>query len=74
LAGLILKLKFQYFGHLMRRADLFGKTLILGKMKGKRKTAQQRMKWLGTWLDYRPLYKISEWVKTIFVHFILNHI
>ena len=42
----MLKLKFQYFGHLMQRADSFEKTLMLGKIEGKRKRGQQRMRWL----------------------------
>ena len=46
LEGLMLKLKFQYFGHLMRRADSFEKTLMLGKIEGRRRWGQQRMKWL----------------------------
>ena len=46
LEGLMLKLKLQYFGHLMRRADSFEKTLILGKTEGRRRRGQQRMKWL----------------------------
>ena len=46
LEGLMLKLKLQYFGHLMRRADSFEKTLILGKIEGRRRRGQQRMKWL----------------------------
>ena len=41
-----LKLKLQYFGHLMRRADSFEKTLMLGKIEGRRKRGQQRMRWL----------------------------
>ena len=45
LEGLMLKLKLQYFGHLMRRADSFGKTLMLGKIKSGRR-GQQRMRWL----------------------------
>ena len=45
LEGLMLKLKLQYFGHLMQRADLFEKTLMLGKIKGRRRR-QQRMRWL----------------------------
>ena len=45
LEGLVLKLKLQYFGHLMQRADLFEKTLMLGKIEGRRK-GQQRMRWL----------------------------
>ena len=46
LEGLMLKLKLQYFGHLMQRADSFEKTLMLGKTKGRRRRAQQRMRWL----------------------------
>ena len=46
LEGLILKLKLQYFGYLMRRADSLEKTLILGKIKGKRRRGSQRMRWL----------------------------
>ena len=46
LEGLMLKLKLQYFGHLMRRADSFEKTLMLGKIEGRRKRGRQRMRWL----------------------------
>ena len=46
LKGLMLKLKLQSFGHLMRRADLFEKTLMLGKIEGRRKRGQKRMRWL----------------------------
>ena len=46
LEGLMLKLKLQYFGHLMRRADLFEKTLMLGKIEGRRRRGRQRMRWL----------------------------
>jgi len=46
LEGKMLKLKFQYFGHLMRRADSFEKTLMLGKIEGRRRRGQQRMRWL----------------------------
>ena len=46
LEGLMLKLKLQYFGHLMRRADAFEKTLMLGKIEGRRKRGRQRMRWL----------------------------
>ena len=42
----MLKLKLQYFGHLMRRADSFEKTLMLGKVEGRRRRGQQRMRWL----------------------------
>ena len=44
--GLMLKLKLQYFGHLMRRADSLEKTLMLGKTEGKRRRGRQRMRWL----------------------------
>ena len=46
LEGLMLNLKLQYFGHLMRRADSFEKTLILGKIEGVRRSGRQRMRWL----------------------------
>ena len=46
LEGLMLKLKLQYFGHLMRRADLFEKTMMLGKIEGRRRRGRQRMRWL----------------------------
>ena len=46
LEGLMLKLKLQYFGHLMLRANSFEKTLILGKIEGRRRRRQQRMRWL----------------------------
>ena len=47
LEGLILKLKLQYFGHLMRGTDSFGKTVMLGKIEGRRRRRQQRMRWLN---------------------------
>ena len=46
LEGLMLKLKLQYFGHLMRRTDSFEKTLMLGKIEGRRRSERQRMRWL----------------------------
>ena len=46
LEGLMLKLKLQYFGHLMQRADSFEKTLMLGKIEGRRRRGQKRMRWL----------------------------
>ena len=46
LEGLMLKLKLQYFGHLMQRADSFEKTLMLGGIEGRRRRGQQRMRWL----------------------------
>ena len=51
LEGLMLKLKLQYFGHLMQRADSFEKTLMLGKIEGKRRRGQQRMRWLDDIID-----------------------
>ena len=46
LEGLMLKLKLQYFGHLMQRTDSFEKTLMLGKIEGRKRRGQQRMRWL----------------------------
>ena len=46
LEGLMLKLKLQYFGHLMQRTDSFEKTLMLGKIEGRRRRGQQKMRWL----------------------------
>ena len=46
LEGVMLKLKLQHFGHLMRRADSFEKTLMLGKIEGRRRRGQQRVRWL----------------------------
>ena len=46
LEGLMLKLKLQYFGHLMRRVDSFEKTMMLGKIEGRKRRGQQRMRWL----------------------------
>ena len=51
LEGLMLKLKLQYFGHLMRRTDSFEKTLMLGKIEGRRRRGQQRMRWLDCITD-----------------------
>ena len=51
LEGLMLKLKLQYFGHLMRRADSLEKSLMLGKIEGRRRRGQQRMRWLDGIID-----------------------
>ena len=48
LEGMMLKLKLQYFGHLMRRVDSLEKTLMLGKIEGRRRRGRQRMKWLDS--------------------------
>ena len=65
LEGLILKLKFQYFGHLMRTADSLEKTLMLGKIEGKRK-GWQRMRWLESTIDSmdKNLIKLQEFTQT----------
>ena len=55
LEGPMLKLKLQYFGHLMRRADSFEKTLMLGKIEGRRRRGQQRMRWLDGITDSMDL-------------------
>ena len=51
LEGLMLKLKLQYFGHLTRRTDSLGKTLMLGKIEGERRWGRQRMRWLDSITD-----------------------
>ena len=55
LEGLMLKLKFQYFGHLMWRADSFEKTLMLGKIEGRRRRGWQRMRWLNGITDSKDM-------------------
>ena len=55
LERLMLKLRLQYFGHLMRRTDSLEKTVMLGKTEGKRRRGQQRMRWLDGITDLMPL-------------------
>ena len=62
LEGLMLKLKLQYFGHLMRRTDSLEKTLMLGKIEGRRRRGRQRMRWLDGITDSMDMSELQELV------------
>ena len=61
LEGLMLKLKLQYFGHLMRRVDSLEKTLMLGKIEGRRRRGRQRMRWLDGITDLKDVGLSELW-------------
>ena len=62
MGGLMLKLRLQYFGHLMQRADTLEKTLMLGKTEGRRRRGQKRMRWLDGIIGSMSLSKLQKLV------------
>ena len=72
LEGLMLKLKLQYFGHMMRRADSFEKTLLLGKIEGRRRRGQQSMRWLDGVTKSRT--QLSDWTELNWMHWIMSKV
>ena len=64
LEGLMLKLKLQYFGHLMQRVDSFEKTLMLGKIEGRKRRGRQRMRWLDGLTDSMDM-DLGEFIKLL---------
>ena len=64
LEGLMLKLKLQYFGHLIRRADSLEKTLMLGKIEGRRRRGRQRMRWLDGITDLMDM-SLRKFLETV---------
>ena len=61
LEGLMLKLKLQYFGHLMQRVDSLGKALVMGKTEGRRRRGQQRMRWWDSIIDLKDMSLSKLW-------------
>ena len=61
LEGLMLKLKLQYFGHLMQRVDSLGKALVMGKIEGRRRRGQQRMRWWDSIIDLKDMSLSKLW-------------
>ena len=68
LEGLMLKLKLQYFGHLMRRPDSFEKTLMLGKIEVRSRRGWQRVRWLDGWLYWDGWWLITDWMDMAWVN------